>query len=253
MPATPPAVELNQRGHLPLLVRDSWPITAGVALLACLLIGFGADPFQSLDRHWGDTLLRLRFRLGFEPKPDPRVFVVGIETNDLVGSGTTQAEYRNYADILDILTDLQVSAVGVDVIMMRGGEQDAHGIWESIRNNGHVVLAEMRTATMDARSFPFAPPQFPSGLIDIAADTDGVHRRYSYGVAAGFTCEPSLALSTYLASFRPPKKPNCAEPGALSWGVLGPDGVSIVYRKISAGASLLNFRSPWKEPWDRGF
>ncbi len=248
-----PAGELNQRSHLPLFVRESWPITAGIALLACLLIGFGADPFKSLDRHWGDTLLRLRFRLGFEPKPDPRVFLVGIETNDLVGSSTTEAEYGTYADILGILTDLQVSAVGMDLIMMRGVEPDARGVWQSIQNNGHVVLAEIHTPTMFVRSFPFAAPQFPSGLIDIAADTDGVHRRYSYGVTGGFTCEASLALATYLASFRPPRMVTCPGTGELVWKELGADSVTMVERKISAYSSPLNFRSPWTEPWDRGF
>jgi adenylate cyclase len=141
----------------------------------------------------------------------------------------------------------------MDVIMMRGGEQDAQGAWGSIRNNGHVVLAEMRTATMVARSFPFAARQFPSGLIDIASDADGVHRRYWYGVTAGFTCEPSLALATYLASFRPPRTVTCPGTGVLVWKELGPDSVTLVDRKISAGGVLLNFRSPWKEPRDRGF
>jgi CHASE2 domain-containing sensor protein len=159
MPAAPPSAELNQR-HLPLFVRESWPIAAAIALLACLLVGLGADPFQSLDRHWGDAMLRFRFRRGLEPKPDPRVFLVGIETKDLVGMSTTG-----------------VSAVGMDVIMMRGSEQDAQGVWGSIRNNRHVVLAEMPIAKMVARSFPFAAPQFPAGEIDIASDADGVHRR----------------------------------------------------------------------------
>lgn len=56
-------------------------------------------------------MLRSRYPRGLEPKPDPKVFLVGIETKDLVGMSTTGAEYSNYANILDILTDLQVSAV----------------------------------------------------------------------------------------------------------------------------------------------
>jgi CHASE2 domain-containing sensor protein len=252
MPSAATAVEPNQRRHLPLWVRESWPISAGIALIACLLLGFGADPFRSLDRHWGDTLLRLRFQLGLEPKPDPRVFLVGVETNDLVGTSTAEAEYHTYADILDILTDLQVSAAGVDLIMMRGVEPDARRVRDSIRNNGHVVLAEMRSATMVARSFPFAGQEFPSGLISINSDADGVHRRYTYGVAGGFTCEPSLALATYLASFRPPRKVACGT-DVLVWKELGKDSRTLVERKISDQALLLNFRSPWNEPWDRGF
>ncbi len=259
MPVAAAAVELKQRRHLPLLVRESWPITAAVALVACLLLAFGADPFQNLDRNWGDTLLRLRFRLGLEPKPDAKVFLIGLETADLVGTSTSEAEYRNYADILDMLTDLQVSSIGMDLIMARGREPDARVVREAIRNNGHLVLAEMRTPTMLARSFLFADPEFPSGLINIASDDDGVHRRYTYGAVDGSTCEPSLALATFLASFRPPRRLTCSGAGsntagdALAWKELGPDKLSLIERRISTESLLLNFRSSWKEPWDRGF
>jgi adenylate cyclase len=253
MPSAKPVVELDQNRHLSLVVRESWPITAGVVLLACLLVGVGADPFKGLDSRWGDTLLRLRFQLGLGPRPDPNIFLIGLETNDLVGTGTIEGEYRIYAGILDILTDLEVSAVGMDLIMMRGSERDSRGVREAIRNNGHVVLAEMQLPRTVARSFPFAEREFPSGLIDIASDTDGVHRRYWYGITGGFTCEPSLALSTYLASFRPSRKVACPDMDNLVWKELGADSLTMVERKISGAGLLLNFRSPWKEPWDRGF
>jgi class 3 adenylate cyclase/CHASE2 domain-containing sensor protein len=247
------AVESNQRRHLPLLVRESWPIAAIIALTACLLLGFGADPFQRQDRNWDDTMLRLRFRLGLEPKPDPKVFLVGLEKMDIEKARTTADEYRNYAGILDILTDLQVSSVGIDLVMMRGVESDAREVRDSIRNNGHVVLAEIRSATMPVRAFPFAAQEFPSGLIDIAADSDGVHRRYSYGVADSSGCAPSLALGTWLASFHPSRALACTGAGALVWKELSTDGLTMVERSIPARSRPLNFRSPWKEPWDRGF
>src|SRR5579884_2332348 len=101
MPSATGAPELNQRRRLPVFVRESWPITLSIAILACLLIGFGVDPFANLDRQWGDKLLRWRFDAGMETKPDARIFLVGIQTNDLVAAGTTEAEYKIYADILN--------------------------------------------------------------------------------------------------------------------------------------------------------
>lgn len=253
MPSSPGIPELNQRHLLPLFVRESWPIALTIAILACLLIGFGVDPFRNVDRHWGDNLLRWRFDAGMEPKPDARVFLVGIQTKDMVGAGTTEAEYKIYADILNALADLQVSAVGVDLILARGSEADSRPVIEAIRNNGHVVLAEARTATMVARSFLFMPkPEFPAGEIAIGADSDGVHRHYRFGIADQWTCAPSLALATYLASFRPARQVTCGEK-QLSWKELGPDLASLVERNVSTGDQLLNFRSAWTVPWDRGF
>lgn len=258
MPSAPGASgralpELNQRHLLPLFVREPWPIALTIAVLACLLIGFGVNPFRNVDRRWGDKLLQLRFGAGLEPKPDPRVFLVGIETKDLVGADTTAAEYKIYADILNSLTDLQVSAVGMDLIMARGNEADSRPVIEAIRNNGHVVLAEAQTATMVARSFLFMPkPEFPAGEIAIGADSDGVHRHYLWGFGEESMCKSSLALATYLASFRPARQVTCGLK-ELSWKELGPDLASLVDRKVSTQGQLLNFRSAWTEPWDRGF
>jgi class 3 adenylate cyclase/CHASE2 domain-containing sensor protein len=245
--------DLNQRQLLPLFMRAAWPLLLTIAILGAVLIGFGANPFRTLDRHWGDQLLNFRFRAGLEPRPDPRVFLIGIETSDLVGAGTTEAEYKIYADLLDSLADLQVSAVGMDLIMARGGQADSQRVMEAIRNNGHVVLAEARTATMVARSFLFMPKaEFPAGEITINADSDGVHRHYRWGISDEAGCVPSLALATYLASFRPAKQVKC-EDEELVWKELGPDLASLVDQKLPTGDQLLNFRSSYKEPWDRGF
>ena len=245
--------EPRLQSHLPAVLREPWPLATVLALLACVLIGCGVNPFQSLDRKWGDTLLRLRFRLGMEPKPDPRMFLVGLETNDLAQWNSAEAEYRTYAEIVDILTDLQASAVGIDLILERGTQADAAGVMEAIRENGHVILGEALTGSTVARSFMFADREFPSGLINIVSDPDGVHRRYSYGVADRSSCRPSLALATYLTSLRPPRHATCSDAGALQWKELGPDKLTLINRQLSRSPSLLNFRSAYKEPWNRGF
>ncbi|HME05630.1 MAG TPA: adenylate/guanylate cyclase domain-containing protein, partial [Bryobacteraceae bacterium] len=250
MPSSDPVS--SPRRHLPLFMRESWPLAACLTLLLYLLYAFDANPFRGLDSRWGDMLIRLRFQLAMEPRPDPRVFIVGLNTSDLVGASTTEAEYHTYADLFDILTGLNVSATGIDLIMARGSEKDARPVIDSIHKNGHIVLAEAQTSTMIERSFLFAPPSFPSGLINIAADSGGVHRRYSYGVALG-DCKPSLALATYLASFRPPKEAACAEGEAFVWKELSADGLTLLERKVPSQSVLLNFRSPYTQPWDRGF
>src|SRR5271155_4714770 len=103
-----PSSDLAPSRHLPLFMREPWPLAACLALLACVLYGLDANPFRGLASRWGDTLLRIRFQLGLEPRPDPRVFIVGLDTDDLVGDSTTAAEYRTYADLFDILTGLRV-------------------------------------------------------------------------------------------------------------------------------------------------
>jgi adenylate cyclase len=245
-------VELNQRHLLPVAIRESWPIAGSIAVLSCLLIGLGVDPFQGFDRRWGDFLLRFRFASGLAPNPAGKVFLVGVKTSDLAGAPSTEAEYGVYADIVERLTDLQVSSIGLDVVMVRGSQSDASRIRNAIRNNGHVALAELRTPTMTARSFPFADPEFPSGQIAIAADPDGVYRRYIWGTADATACAPSLALATYAASFRPARSVTCNVRN-LVWKELSPDASSLVDRTVPAVGALLNFRSSWQEPWPRGF
>jgi len=252
MPSVIPNNEPNQRQGFPLWLRASWPIAAGIALIALLLFAFDMNPFVGLDRAWGDAMLRARFRAGLEPPPDAKIFLVGIDTRDITGTNNSEAEYDSYADILDTLTDLRVSAVGMDLIMLRGREPDARRIRDAIAASRHVVLAEASTP-MVARSFPFAAPQGLSGLIDIAADPDGVHRRYSYGIVADPACKPSLALSVYLASFSPPRMATCTKDGGLEWNELAADMVTLAPFRLPARSVLLNFRSPHTEPWERGF
>src|SRR5271165_1207063 len=117
MPSSDPVS--SPRRHLPLFMRESWPLAACLALLLYLLYAFDANPFRGLDSRWGDMLLRRRFDYRLAPKPDPRVFIVGIDTSDLVGASTTKAEYSTYADLIDMLTGLSVSSTAIDLILAR--------------------------------------------------------------------------------------------------------------------------------------
>lgn len=244
---------MTQSRYLPVFLREPWPLALAIGIVAGVLIVLGASPFAGPDRLWGDYLLRKRLEFGLAPKPDERIFLIGLETTDLVGASSTAAEYNTYAEIVDIVSDLEVKVIAFDLMMARGTKDDAQQIIQSIRKSQNVVLAEAIERREILRSFLFAPPEFYSGLINIASDPDGVHRRYSFGVAAG-RCEPSLALASYLRYLDIKRGDlSCTDAGDLAWKELGPDQSSIVERRLPSKSTLLNFRSPFSEPWDRGF
>ena len=244
---------MTRHSYLPVYLREPWPLAAAIALIGCILLVLDASPFVGLDRRWGDYLLRKRFELGLSPKPDQRVFLIGLETADVVGASSTTAEYNTYAQIVDMVSDLEASVITFDLMMARGTNVDAREVIQSMRKSKNAVLAEAVERGEILRSFLFAPPEFFSGLINISADPDGVHRRYSYGTTAG-RCEPSLALAAYLR-YLDIKQGQlvCTETGSLEWKELGPDQSSIVQKRLSSKSQLLNFRASFAEPWDRGF
>ncbi len=233
-------------------IREPWPILAAVGLIAIAFFVFG-NPLARFERLYTDLLLRVRLAANLAPKPDGRIFLVGLESKDFVGASSTAAEYRTYAEIVNMLSDLRVAVVALDFMMARGGPDDAKEVLAAIRSSGRVVLAQAMTREMQVRSFLFAPPQFPEGRVNIAADSDGVHRRYSYGIADPLGCQPSLALASYLMWQEAAAELACAGSEALTWKELGPDQRSLIDRRLPQKPVLLNFRSGFAERWDRGF
>src|SRR6185436_5470356 len=137
---------------------------------------------------------------GLAPHPDPGIFLIGLEKNDFEGLSSIAAEYRMYAEIIDIATDLGAAATAFDVIPARGGPDEAAPILDAARRSRGVVFAEadLGAGEKDAlRAFPYAPPQPPSGLININPDADGTIRAYDY---VRGTCRASLALATHLTA-----------------------------------------------------
>src|SRR5258708_3200207 len=171
------------KDFIPVWIREPWPILAVIGLVAIAFFAVG-DPLLRLERLWTDLLLRVRSQAHLAPKPDGRIFLVGLETKNLAGDSTVAAEYKTYAEIVNMLSDLRVSVVALDFMMVRGRPEDAQEVLAAIRSSGRVVLAQARTPEMLARSFLFAPPgEFEEGRVNIAADSDGVHRRYACGIA----------------------------------------------------------------------
>ncbi len=245
---------MKKARYLPFALREPWLLAGAIAAIAALLIALGANPFASLDRRWFDYLVQQRLQWGLAPKPDARVFLVDLESEDFMGAASTAAEYNMYADIVNILSDFEVKAVAFDLMLARGTAEDSRGVLAALRKSGNVVLAEAWEQTKLRQSFPaFAPGEFFSGLINISMDPDGVHRRYSYGATVG-QCRPSLALAAYLRYMDIAQTAlHCTDTGELAWKELGADQSSVVERGLPSRNVLLNWRAPFSERWDRGF
>src|SRR6185295_2284741 len=221
-------------------------------LVALGFLVFG-NPLLRLERLFTDLLLRARSTAGLAPRPDDRIFLIGLESKDFVGASSTAAEYRMYAEIVSMLSDLRVSVVALDFMMARGGQEDAREIVGAIRSSGRVVLGQAMTPQMQVRSFLFAPKEFPDGRMNITGDSDGVHRRYSFGVQDSLGCQPSLALASYLMWQDAAAGLTCAGNDALVWKELGPDQTSLIERRLPQATVLLNFRASFSAPYPRGF
>src|SRR5258708_10204672 len=238
---------------IPVWIREPWPILAAIGLVAIAFFVVG-NPLMRLERLWTDLLLRQRSQAHLAPKPDGRIFLVGLETKNLAGDSTVAAEYKTYAEIVNMLSDLRASVVALDFMMVRGRPEDAQEVLAAIRSSGRVVLAQARTPEMLARSFLFAPPgEFEEGRVNIAADSDGVHRRYAYGISEAHSCLPSLALAAYLKWQDARPEFACVGSSELTWKELRPDQKSLVDRTLTRQPGLLNFRSSFVEKCHRGF
>lgn len=239
---------------VPHWLRGPWLVSTSIALLAIICLSLAASPLERFDRECADALLRLRFHWGFSPQPDENVFLIGLEKSDLEGLSTIEAEYRVYAEILQKASDLSAAVVAFDLIFARGGAAEAAPIMAAARSGRGAVFAEADTGEREIlRSFPFAPAEFPGGLVNISPDSDGVHRRYDYATLSSGICRPSLALAEYLVSRGALQDLKCPGDGSVRWPELAADARTLVEKRIPASAVMLNYRSPFTEPWNRGF
>jgi adenylate cyclase len=250
IPTTGAANGSNQ--STPVWLRSPWLLLAGIAALAAILLLLDASPFARFDQSWTDYLLRLRFRMAWAPKPDPRIFVIGMENPDMMGASTTAAEYRTYAEIIDMVSDLKASAIAFDLILARGDQADDAPIVKAARNSRRVILADA-VGNMRLPASLFADSGSPAGAINAEPDSDGVFRHYSYAYAHGKFCHPSLALAAYLMWQDALEDVTCPGGERVAWKELGPDMRTLSERTLPLSAFRLNFRSTFQQPWDRGF
>lgn len=241
--------------------RSAWLVSprpingllTGCAVGWLLLFG---NPLELQEHRWFDQCLRWRLAAGLAPSVDQRVVHVEMTDTDLAGLPTLEAEYEAAARLIREATALGADVIAIDVIYGRTNEAMARPILEALRATPRVVLAEglvgspgSGALTRRVRSFPFLSiPHAPSGIINIRADRDGVHRRYQVVHATPDGPAPSLALSAYFAlkGIAWPTDVTIRDGQHLTWQELSSDGTALAPHTLRVAPwPLLDFRSGW--------
>jgi class 3 adenylate cyclase/CHASE2 domain-containing sensor protein len=231
-----------------------WPLNA--ALCACVagIVLIAGNPLETQEHQWFGQLLRWRFAAGWAPPVDRSILQFYIDQEDLEHLHTLEEEYAAAARIIRETSELGARVIVFDVVFARGDAQAAQPLIEALIEHKNVVLAEVESplpgaavGSLRVRSFPFREPlDVPYGLINVAADSDGVIRHYD--LIKSSESAPSLALAAYLASLGLDKKNDITFPSSRSveWRELSrADFVTMIPRRAPAGPVLLNFRCPW--------
>ena len=239
-------------------LRSPWPLFVAICGAAALCTLITGDPFEGLEMRWFGQILRWRYENRLAPPTDPSIVHVDITQADLLKTPTLALEYQNAANIIREAFDLGAKVVAFDVVFARGDAAMADPILKEIERgraqNKTVILAEALLPSPEngteerVRSFPFRERLLPAGLINVAADPDGVLRRYDYVHPAGAgKSEPSLGLSSYLAwkEIAWENGVTFPKPGLLRWEELSSDFTSLEPRELKLETVLLNYRSPW--------
>jgi CHASE2 domain-containing sensor protein len=179
---------------------------------------------------------------------------------DLATLPSLEEEYRAAARLIREAFELGAATVVFDIIYARGTETMGEPILKAMAKGEPVVLAEAirqapgsEKASQRLRSFPSRPARVtPAGLVNTAADPDGVHRVYSLLHWTGNAFEPSLALAAWLSlrgvAWNTDVKQ--AASGTIRWPELSADGNSIKEAQLVELAGrprLLNFRGAWSD------
>src|SRR5436190_6162943 len=239
-------------------LRSPWPLLLAICGAAALWTLAAGDPFESVEMRWFGQILRWRYEHGLAPPADPSIVHVDITQADLRKTPTLELEYQNAANIIRQAFDLGAKVVAFDAVFGRGDAAMADPILKEIERgrtqNKTVILAEALLPSPEngkderVRSFPFRERVLPAGLINVAADSDGVLRRYDYVHSAGAgKPEPSLGLASYLAWKEIAWKNGVTfpKPGVLRWEELSSDFTSVEPRELKLETVLVNYRSPW--------
>jgi adenylate cyclase len=227
-------------------------------LVAAGWIALVGTPLESQERRWFDQCLRWRLTTGRAPPVDRRLVHLDITAADLASLPTLESEYQAAAGLIRDATTLGAELLVFDVIYHRGSADLAQPIIQAMQQSRGVVLAEGLYAVPGSPpretrvgSFPFlVRPPSPTGLINIKADRDGVHRRYALWHRTARGLEPSLALAAYwtLRGVRWPDDVTPQGPERMVWRELSPVGTSWITKAVSQPADrlpLLDFRSGW--------
>jgi len=229
-------------------------VLCGWAAVAVILFG---NPLETQERQWLGQLLRWRYALGLAPPVERSIVHLNIDAEDIQKFPTLESEYAAAARIVSEASALGASVIVFDIIFARGSQELAQPLLDAIDAHKNVVLAEAfrpepgrAKPSTRVRSFPFreATPG-PTGLINLAADGDGVIREYQLAHKADEGYQPSLALAAYLVSLGLDWKKDVSprtDIGRIEWKELSSSDYStLIPRRGPLGSVLLNLRCPW--------
>ena len=233
-----------------------WPLHLALcAGVTAIVLGFG-NPLETQELQWFGHCLRWRFATGWAPPVERSILHLNIDQDDVKNLSSLDDEYITAARIIREASALGAKTIAFDIVFARANPAAAQPLLDAIAENNNAVFAEAFNAAPGEaqlsvlnRSFPFKElPPAPSGLINLAADPDGVIRHYDLIHQTKNGYEPSLAFATYLASHGLDWKRDVSFPNdhTAEWQELSPiDFVTMVPHRVPVGPVLLNIRCPW--------
>src|SRR6266508_195548 len=185
-----------------------WPLHFGLCACAVVVVLSFGNPLETQELQWFGQCLRWRFAAGWAPPVERSIVHLNIDQEDLRTLSTLESEYSTGARIIREASALGASVIAFDTIFARANPETAQPLLDAIAEHRNVVLAEAFNAqpgqtelSVLIRSFPFRD-DIPAagGLINLAADADGVIRHYDLIHPSDGGYEPSLAFAAYLIS-----------------------------------------------------
>lgn len=141
------------------------------------------------DRFFQDN--NLRWRHQELPPQHPLIAHVSLKATDLDAWSTTREQYDALAEVVEFCRDQGAAVMVMDLLLMRGKDEDFQQLWEQVYQQEDVILAR------SLQELPRLPgPSQNLGVANLQRDQDGMFRRYQL-------CYPDHGLSlAWLAYLR---------------------------------------------------
>ena len=205
-------------------------------------------PLSPLDS-WGfDTFLRVREP--FAPVVSARIAHLDITQKQLDSWSGTREEYDGLASLIQLLRHQGAQVVALDLLLIRGKDEDFRQFWEQVVGEEDVVLGR----TLDENTRLPQGQTHPGGLLNLTSDSDGKLRHYRWYTPGPDTRPlPSLALAAYLSLREQSWEPDTMIEARGDLRVTDYDSNGVAQQRSLPQEILLDERANWQEPGPRNF
>lgn len=204
-------------------------------------------PLSPLDS-WGfDTFLKLKAPLA--PPVSTKIAYLEITEEQLDRWSDTREEYDGIADLMELLRRQGAQVIALDLLLIRGKDQDFARFWEQVTDQVDVVLG--RTTTETSR-LPAGQEQ-AAGLLNLFPDADGKLRQYTWSSQGSDGRPlPSLALAAFLNLRERTWDPKILEAqGRVRLSDYNDKGETL--ERVFPGKILLDERAVWQQASPHNF